>query len=189
MSEYEREKKLGSYDNFKGLKSMAKVPCYKLFARKQLSAPTLCLNTWLSLLESDVSRSATCVHACFKCVALVCITQVKNKPRSKLHWLFIYSCPLVWCEHWHNNFLMSNILPSSFPVFFHNPLQYFAVFPSNILPFFFLIFFWLLSNIFLSWPIFCYHFVSCSVKLQSYILQYSCPIFFVIILSNLVLSL
>jgi hypothetical protein len=41
MSEYELVKKLGSYDNFKGLKSMAKVPRHKLFARNKLSAPTV----------------------------------------------------------------------------------------------------------------------------------------------------
>ncbi len=41
MSEYELVKKLGSYDNFKGLKSMAKVPWHKLFARNKLSAPTV----------------------------------------------------------------------------------------------------------------------------------------------------
>ncbi len=41
MSEYELVKKLGSYDNFKGLKSMAKVPRYKLFARNKLSVPTV----------------------------------------------------------------------------------------------------------------------------------------------------
>jgi hypothetical protein len=33
MSEYELVKNLGSYDNFKGLKSMAKVLRHKLFAR------------------------------------------------------------------------------------------------------------------------------------------------------------
>ncbi len=42
MSEYELVKKLGSYDNFKGLKSMAKVPRHKLFTRNKLSAPTVC---------------------------------------------------------------------------------------------------------------------------------------------------
>jgi hypothetical protein len=41
MSEYELVKKLGSYDNFKGLKSMVKVPQHKLFARNKLSAPTV----------------------------------------------------------------------------------------------------------------------------------------------------
>jgi hypothetical protein len=41
MSEYELVKKLGSYDNFKGLKSMAKVPRHKLFTRNKLSAPTV----------------------------------------------------------------------------------------------------------------------------------------------------
>jgi hypothetical protein len=41
MSEYELAKKLGSYDNFKGLKSMAKVPRHKLFARNKHSAPTV----------------------------------------------------------------------------------------------------------------------------------------------------
>ncbi len=41
MSEYELVKKLGSCDNFKGLKSMAKVPRHKLFARNKLSAPTV----------------------------------------------------------------------------------------------------------------------------------------------------
>jgi hypothetical protein len=41
MFEYELVKKLGSYDNFKGLKSMAKVPRHKLFARNKLSAPTV----------------------------------------------------------------------------------------------------------------------------------------------------
>jgi hypothetical protein len=42
MSEYEVVKKLGSYDNFKGLKSMAKVPRHKLFARNKFSVPTVC---------------------------------------------------------------------------------------------------------------------------------------------------
>ncbi len=32
---------MGSYDNFKGLKSMAKVPWHKLFAQNKLSAPTV----------------------------------------------------------------------------------------------------------------------------------------------------
>ncbi len=41
MSEYELVKKLGSYENFKGLKSMAKVPRHKLFARNKLSALTV----------------------------------------------------------------------------------------------------------------------------------------------------
>jgi hypothetical protein len=41
MSEYQLVKKLGSYDNFKGLKSIAKVPRHKLFARNKLSAPTV----------------------------------------------------------------------------------------------------------------------------------------------------
>ncbi len=41
MSEYELVKKLGSYDNFKGLKSMAKVPRHKLFAWNKLSVPTV----------------------------------------------------------------------------------------------------------------------------------------------------
>ncbi len=41
MSEYELVKKLGSYNNFKGPKSMAKVPRHKLFARNKLSAPTV----------------------------------------------------------------------------------------------------------------------------------------------------
>ncbi len=41
MSEYELLKKLGSYDNFKGLKSMAKMPRHKLFAQNKLSAPTV----------------------------------------------------------------------------------------------------------------------------------------------------
>ncbi len=41
MSEYELVKKLGSYDNFKGLKSMAKVPQHKLFVGNKLSAPTV----------------------------------------------------------------------------------------------------------------------------------------------------
>jgi hypothetical protein len=44
MSEYELVKKLGSYDNFKGLKSMAKVPRHKLFAQNKLSAPTVKAN-------------------------------------------------------------------------------------------------------------------------------------------------
>ncbi len=41
MSGYELVKKLGSYDNFKGLKSMAKVPGHKLFAQNKLSTPTV----------------------------------------------------------------------------------------------------------------------------------------------------
>ncbi len=40
MSEYELIKKLGSYDNFKDLKSMAKVQRHKLFTWNKLSAPT-----------------------------------------------------------------------------------------------------------------------------------------------------
>jgi hypothetical protein len=48
MSEYELVKKLGSYDNFKGLKSMAKVPRHKLFARNKLSAPTVYYSSFLS---------------------------------------------------------------------------------------------------------------------------------------------
>jgi hypothetical protein len=47
MSEYELVKKLGSCDNFKGLKSMAKVPRHKLFARNKFSAPTVCTSTIL----------------------------------------------------------------------------------------------------------------------------------------------
>jgi hypothetical protein len=39
MSEYELVKKLISYENFKGLKSMVKVPQYKLFPSNKLSAP------------------------------------------------------------------------------------------------------------------------------------------------------
>jgi hypothetical protein len=58
MSEYELVKKLGSYDNFKGLKSMAKVPRHKLFAWNKLSAPTVS-STQISVFCSDydVSRS------------------------------------------------------------------------------------------------------------------------------------
>ncbi len=41
MSEYELVKKLGSYDNFKGLKSMAKVPRHKLLVWNKLSAPNV----------------------------------------------------------------------------------------------------------------------------------------------------
>ncbi len=48
MSEYELVKKLGSYDNFKGLKSMAKVPWHKLFARNKLSAPTVCCQSFFT---------------------------------------------------------------------------------------------------------------------------------------------
>jgi hypothetical protein len=43
MSEYELVKKLGSYENFKSLKSMAKLPRHKLFAQNKLSAPTVLL--------------------------------------------------------------------------------------------------------------------------------------------------
>ncbi len=41
MSKYELVTKLSFYDNFKGLKSMAKVARHKLFARNKLSAPTV----------------------------------------------------------------------------------------------------------------------------------------------------
>ncbi len=41
LSEYELVKKLGSYDNFKGLKSMAKVPWHKFFMQNKLSVPTV----------------------------------------------------------------------------------------------------------------------------------------------------
>ncbi len=51
MSEYELVKKLGSYDNFKGLKTMAKLPQHKLFARNKLSAPTVQLLELTSILS------------------------------------------------------------------------------------------------------------------------------------------
>jgi hypothetical protein len=54
MSEYELVKKLGSYDNFKGLKSMAKVPRHKLFVRKKLSAPTV----FSSICDQNQNRAA-----------------------------------------------------------------------------------------------------------------------------------
>jgi hypothetical protein len=43
MSEYELVQKLGSNDNFKGLKS--KVPQNKFFAQNKLSEPTVYINT------------------------------------------------------------------------------------------------------------------------------------------------
>ncbi len=56
MSEYELVKKLGSYDNFKGLKLMAKVPWHKLFARNKLSAPTV---------ECPTQAVGWCGHAAY----------------------------------------------------------------------------------------------------------------------------
>ncbi len=50
MSEYELVKKLGSYDNFKSLKSMVKVTRHKLFARNKLSAPTVA-NTGMNTIR------------------------------------------------------------------------------------------------------------------------------------------
>jgi hypothetical protein len=41
LHEYELVKKLGFYDNFKGLKSTARVPRHKLFAQNKLSVPTV----------------------------------------------------------------------------------------------------------------------------------------------------
>jgi hypothetical protein len=41
MSEYEQVNKLGFCDNFKGLKSTAKVQRHKLFVRNKLSTPTV----------------------------------------------------------------------------------------------------------------------------------------------------
>jgi hypothetical protein len=40
MPEYEMVKKLGSYDNFKGL-NQREIAGHKLFARNKLSAPTV----------------------------------------------------------------------------------------------------------------------------------------------------
>jgi hypothetical protein len=46
MFKYELVKKLGSYGNFKGLKSTAQVPRHKLFARNKLSALTICVTNY-----------------------------------------------------------------------------------------------------------------------------------------------
>ncbi len=60
MSEYKLVKKLGSCDNFKGLKSMAKVPRHKLFARNKLSAPTVCNKRYRNCNDHDLRLGKCC---------------------------------------------------------------------------------------------------------------------------------
>jgi hypothetical protein len=58
MPEYELVKKLGSYDNFNGLKSRAKVPWHKL------SAPTVCETRILLLALSRYIGDPDVIYHC-----------------------------------------------------------------------------------------------------------------------------
>ncbi len=77
MSEYELVKKLGSYDNFKGLKSMVKVPRHKLFARNKLSAPTVKNYSHDNLLKETELKAALTGST----------RRAKGSPPKKAQWL------------------------------------------------------------------------------------------------------